>query len=166
MICTCLGGFLLGGSNAAKCGDHRKKNFFVNNSVEALILLKESHQGLETACTFWGRGIPENCRNTLPLLAYSWLTSEECKILDAVVPDQLLAAHADTVAYQIEEYKISGLVVILHCLNGFQHNSYVAFSLLYVQLRENHKINAVCFPSFQNGCNPASKMWRRFRTGE
>ena len=70
--------------------------------------------------------------------------------------DLLLAAHTETVAYQIGEYKNSGLVVILHCLNGFQHN-YVAFSLLYVQLRENHKINAVCLLSFHNGCNPACK---------
>ena len=65
MICTCLGGFLLGGSNAENWGDHRKKNFFINNSDEALIPLKGGHQGLETAFTFWWRGIPENCRITL-----------------------------------------------------------------------------------------------------
>ena len=28
-----FGGFLLGGSNAEKWGDHRKKNFFINNFV-------------------------------------------------------------------------------------------------------------------------------------
>ena len=34
MTCTYLfGGFLLGGSNAEKWSDHRKKNFFINNSV-------------------------------------------------------------------------------------------------------------------------------------
>ena len=33
MRCTRLGGFLLGGSNAEKWGDNRKKNFFINNSV-------------------------------------------------------------------------------------------------------------------------------------
>ena len=33
MTCICLGGFLLGGSNAKKWGDHRKNNFFINNSV-------------------------------------------------------------------------------------------------------------------------------------
>ena len=33
MTCTCLGGFLLGGLNAEKWDDHRKKNFFINNSV-------------------------------------------------------------------------------------------------------------------------------------
>ena len=34
MTCTYLfGGFLLGGSNAEKWGDHGKKNFFINNSV-------------------------------------------------------------------------------------------------------------------------------------
>ena len=33
MTCTCLGGFLLGGSNAKKWSDHRKNNFLKNNSV-------------------------------------------------------------------------------------------------------------------------------------
>ena len=28
-----FGGFLLAGSNAEKCGDHWKKNFFINSSV-------------------------------------------------------------------------------------------------------------------------------------
>ena len=30
-------GLLLGGSNAEKCGDHKKKKFFINNSVEVVI---------------------------------------------------------------------------------------------------------------------------------
>ena len=38
--------------------------------------------------------------------------------------------------------------------------------ILYVLLRENHKINAICFPSFHNGCNPACKVWRRIWMGE
>ena len=46
MARTCLGGFLLEGSNAEKWGAHRKKNLFINNSVGTLILLKEGHQGL------------------------------------------------------------------------------------------------------------------------
>ena len=59
--------------------------------------------------------------------ANSWSTnSNKCKNLDAIVPDQLLATNAYTVAYQMEE-KNSGLVVILHCLNSFQHNNYMAF---------------------------------------
>ena len=33
MACTCLGGFLSGSSNAKEWGDHRKKNFFINDSV-------------------------------------------------------------------------------------------------------------------------------------
>ena len=64
--------------------------------------------------------------------AYSWSTSEECKNLDAVVLDQLLETNTNAIAYHMEEYKNSGLVVILHCLNSFQHNNYVPFSLLYV----------------------------------
>ena len=68
------------------------------------------------------------------------------------MPNQLLAANADVVVYQMEEYQNSRLVVILHGLNSFQQNNYVAFSLLYVLLRESNKINAVCFPLFHNCC--------------
>ena len=74
------------------------------------------------------------------------------------MPDQLLAANANIIAYQMEEYKNSNLVVILLCLNSFQHKNYMSFSLLYVLLRENHKINIVCFPSFHNGYNPVCKV--------
>ena len=97
--------------------------------------------------------LSQNCRNALPLqradhLARNW------KNLDTVVPNQLLAANiarCTIVIRWMEEYKNSGLVVILHCLNSFQQNNYVAF-LLYVLLRENHKINAVCLHLFHNGC--------------
>ena len=66
MARTCLG-FLLGGSTAGKkCDDnHRKKNFFINNSVEVLIP-HEVHRGLLKLHLHLG-GIPENYRNTLPL---------------------------------------------------------------------------------------------------
>ena len=43
---TFLVGFLLGGSNVKKCGDHQKMKFFINNSVEAVIPFKEKHQGV------------------------------------------------------------------------------------------------------------------------
>ena len=74
------------------------------------------------------------------------------------MPDQLLSANVDVIAYQMEEHKDSGLVVILHCLSSFQHKNYVGFSLLYVLLSENHKISAACFPSFHNGCNLTCKV--------
>ena len=74
------------------------------------------------------------------------------------MPDQLLAAKANVTDYQMEEYENSDLVVILLCLNSFQHKNYMAFSLLYALLRENHKINVVSFPSFHNGCNPVCKV--------
>ena len=35
----------MGGSNAQKWGDHERKKFFINNSVEGLIPSKEKHQG-------------------------------------------------------------------------------------------------------------------------
>ena len=41
-----MGESLLGGSNAEKWGDHRKKKFFINNSVEVLISFKEKHEVL------------------------------------------------------------------------------------------------------------------------
>ena len=46
--------------------------------------------------------------------AYSWSTSEY-KILDSLVPDELLAVNTNAGPYQIE-YKDSSLVVILRCL--------------------------------------------------
>ena len=70
----------------------------------------------------------QNCRNSLPLHD-SWSTSEEYKILEAVVPNELLVVNPNAGPYQIEKYKNSSLVVILHCLNSFQHYNYVAFSL-------------------------------------
>ena len=80
--------------------------------------------------------------------AFSWLPNEECKNLDAVVPDQVLAANDEAVAYQMEKDKNSGLVVILHCLNSFQHNKYVAFSLLYVWLRKTTRQMPFVSPHF------------------
>ena len=136
------GGFLLGGLNAKKWGEHWK-NFLINNSVWLSIGF---------------------CHKTANYTSFadSWSTSEFCKNLDTVGPNQLLTANADsTFAYQMEEYKNSGLIVILHCLNSFQHNNYVAFSLLYVLLRENCKINAAYFTSFHNGCNPTCQLWSR-----
>ena len=87
--------------------------------------------------------LSQNCRNTLPLHTVDQLR-EEYNCLSVV--------------YQMEGYTNSDLVMILHCLNSFQHNKYVALSLLYVLLRENHKINAFCLPSLHNGCNSAYKV--------
>ena len=39
-------GLQLGGSHPKERGDHRKKKFFINNSVEALIPFNEEHQDL------------------------------------------------------------------------------------------------------------------------
>ena len=157
-------GFLLGGSNAKKWGGSRKKNFFISNYVG----LSMCDGPIETVKYIWVNTwcildwiLPQDCRNTLPLHRTDQLR-EECKNLDAIVPDQLLAA----LAHQVEEFKNSNLVVILHCFSSYQHNNYVAFSLLYIILRENHKMNAFCFPSFHNGCYPACKVWRMLRMVE
>ena len=122
--------FLLGGSNAENWGDYRKKNFFIN-SVEL-----STWDGLmETVKYIWVNILYHAWLDFLTNLqkfitfVYTWSTSEEYKILDAVVPDRLLAFNTSASSYQIEEYKNSSLVVILHCLNSFQHYNYVAFSL-------------------------------------
>ena len=41
-----FGGLHLGSSNAEKWGDHQRKKFFINNSVDTLISFKEEHLGL------------------------------------------------------------------------------------------------------------------------
>ena len=38
-----------------KWGDHQKKIFFINNSVEAVIPFKENHQGLLKLHVPWGK---------------------------------------------------------------------------------------------------------------
>ena len=77
------------------------------------------------------RILSQNCRNTLPLHAVDQL-SEGCKNLDVVVPNQLLAVNVDAVAYQMEEYNNPGFVVILHCLNSFQHSNYCIFTSICI----------------------------------
>ena len=56
----------------------------------------------------------QGCRYKLHLHT----ASKECKNSDAVVTNQLLAADNDAVAYQMEQYKNLGLVIIFHCLNS------------------------------------------------
>ena len=147
-----------------KWGGNRMKNFYGiiwGNTVRVLrereacentVGLSMSDGPIETVKCIWLNiwcmldwVLSPNCRRTIPL------HTVESKNLDAVVPNKLLAANAEAVGYQSEEYKNSGLVVILHNLNSSQHNNYVEFSLLYVLLRENHKTNAVCFLLFHNG---------------
>ena len=41
-----FGWLLLRGSNAEKWGDHKKKKFFINNCVEAVISFKQKYQGV------------------------------------------------------------------------------------------------------------------------
>ena len=77
MTCTCLGSFLFGGSNAEKWGDHRKKNFFTNNSV-GLSLCESPIETVEyicvnISCIFDWILLQKNCRNTLPLHTFDQL---------------------------------------------------------------------------------------------
>ena len=46
IVSTFFGVLRLGGSHAEKRGDHQKKEFCINNSVEALILFNEEDRGL------------------------------------------------------------------------------------------------------------------------
>ena len=95
----------------------------------------------------------------------SWRTSSE-KLKTLLCPTNYLQPTLKPLLTRWKNIKIQTLAVIFHCLNSFQYKNYVAFSLLYALPRENHKINAICFPSFNNGCNPACKVWRRLPTRE
>ena len=46
--------------------------------------------------------LSQNCRNTLILHTIDQL-SKECKNVDVLVPNQLLAAIADAITYQVKE---------------------------------------------------------------
>ena len=59
--------------------------------------------------TFFKKTTGKGCQ-TVPLPAVLWL--RHC------CAQPILAANADAIAYQMEEYKNSGLVVILNCLVG------------------------------------------------
>ena len=72
---------------------------------------------------------------------YSWSASKEWKILDAVASHQLFPANADAVAYKIEVYKNSGLVVILQ----FSTQQLRGIFTIICAAKENRKINAVWF---------------------
>ena len=72
---------------------------------------------------------------------HSWSTSKECKILDAVASHQLFPANADAVAYKIEVYKNSGLVVILQ----FSTQQLRGIFTIICAAKENRKINALWF---------------------
>ena len=58
----------------------------------------------------------------------------------------------------MEEYRNSDLVVIFSFFEHFSIQELATWHFHYSMYwlgRENHKINAICFPSFHNGCNPA-----------
>ena len=163
-----FGGIFIGRFKCGRMGWPFKEQFLYNNSVG----LSMCHGLIETVKYIWVNiwfilgWILSKKLQKYTSSTYSWLTSEDYKNIDADAPYQFVVANADSITYQMEEYKNPGLAVILHCLNSFQYTNYVAFSLLYVLFRKNHKMNAVCFPSFHDGCNPACKVWRRLWTGE
>ena len=116
-------GIFVGRFKCRKMGWTSKEEFFRNNSVG----LSMYNGPIQTVKYIWVSiwcmldwTFAQNCRNEFTSFTYSWSISdsEEYKILDAVVPDELLAANANVGSYQIKEYNISSLVVILHCLNG------------------------------------------------
>ena len=96
----------------SKCGKmgwplHRKKNFFINDSVG----LSKCDCSIETVKYTWVNIwcmldwiLSQKCRNTLPLHTAVEQLGVPSKTLDAVVPDQLLATNTDVIAYQMEEY--------------------------------------------------------------
>ena len=122
MTCTCLGDFCWE-VQMRKMGWTSKEEFFRNNSVGLSMYNGPKQTVKHIWVNIWCMldwTFAQNCRNEFTSFAYSWSISysEEYKILDAVVPDELLAANANAGSYQIKEYNISSSVVILHCLNG------------------------------------------------
>ena len=105
MACTCFGQFLLEGLNAEKWCHYPKKNFFINKSVGLstcdspietvkYLMINENFGWIFDACLI------VFCHKTADIhffFAYSWSTSEDSKNLDAVMPEQLLAASANAV---------------------------------------------------------------------
>ena len=92
--------------------------------------------------------------------AFSWSPSEESKNLDAAVPDQVLAANAEAVAYQMEKDKNSGLVVIFWIVFNTRSTWHFHYYIYGLGKQQDNCI-AVCFPSFHNRCNPTYTVWRR-----
>ena len=79
--------------------------------------------------------------------AYSWSTSKECKISDAVVPDALFAANEDTLVIKWKNIKIQ--CWFWFCIVGAVFNTTTMwyFQYLCVLLRKNQKMLFV-FPHF------------------
>ena len=124
-----------------KCGQmawpsHRKKKFFVNNSVN----LSMRYCPIETVKYIWVNIwcildwiLSQNCRNTLPLHAtVEQLGVEKLKTLlcltNSLQPTlTLLLTRWEYKKRVNKKYKKSSLAVTLHCLNSFQHKNYVVF---------------------------------------
>ena len=98
----------------------------------------------------------QNCKNTLPLHTVDQ-RARSAKTWTLLRPSNCLQEKPMPLLITWKNFKNLGLVVILHCLNSFQRNYYVVFSLSYVLLKENRKINAI---------NPPCKVWPRLWTGE
>ena len=131
MACTCLGGFSMGGSNSGEQGGHRKKSFFRNNSL-GLSMYDGLIETVKYILVKFDACLTGFCHKTAEI-------------------------HFLCIQF-INQQVVQKLRRCLHCLNSFQRNNYVEFLLMYVLLRENHKVNAVSFPSFHNGCNPTWKV--------
>ena len=90
-------------------------------------------------------------------LSYTWWTSEECKTLDACPTNCI---QSTPIPLLIRWKNIKNQICLWFCIvwtvfnatSTFSRQHLSAFSLLYVLFRKNHKINAVCFPSFYNDC--------------
>ena len=99
----------------------------------------------------------------LTSFGYNWSTSKEYKILDAVMlcPTNCLQSMPKP-QHRFHRRLYTKVQVWLWFY--IVRTVFIATTMchfLYVLLRENHKINAVCFPSFHNGCSPEFKLlWK------
>ena len=136
------------GSNAEKW--HRKKDFFINDSVGLSIC----DCPVETIKYIWVNiwwildwVLPQNCRNTLPLhTTVKQLGLQKLKTL--LCPTNCLQPTPTSLLTRWKNIKIQIWLWFFHCLNTFQYKNYVAFSLFYVLLRQGKSQNKCLLFSF------------------
>ena len=169
IACTWFGGFLLGARLKCKkmgWASYRKKNFFILNDSVGLSMCDCL---IETVKYIWVNIwcmldwiLSQNCRNTLPLhTAVEQLGVQKLKTLLC-----LTNCWQPTSTSLLTRQKILKIQVWLwFCIVWTVFNTRTTWYFQYYMYRLG-KPNAVCFPPFHNGCNPACKVWCRLQTGE
>ena len=116
MACTYLGDYCWEVQNAEEWGNHWKKNFFINNSV-GLSMCYGPIEAVKYILVNIGFILDWILSQNYTFFAYSWSSSKQCKNINAVAPEQLLAAKADAVAYQMDTTTTWNFNYYMYCLS-------------------------------------------------